>query len=132
MLSLVASGAAYHAYLVKLNVTFESECERRPKGRCHIMVPAGGANAEGWLAFRDVLARIESYTSRAAPAQVISGTEKGLDIRVMQGTARMHTCEALHAKHGEFKKSSMLHNITASCAAAHLVRLNASELDYAL
>ncbi len=42
----------------------------RPKGRCHIMVPAGGANAEGWLAFRDVLARIEAYTSRAAPVQV--------------------------------------------------------------
>lgn len=34
------------------------------------MVPAGGANAEGWLAFRDVLARIEAYTSRAAPVQV--------------------------------------------------------------
>lgn len=45
---------------------------RRPKGRCHIMVPAGGANAEGWLAFRDVLARIEAYTSRAAPVQVSS------------------------------------------------------------
>ncbi len=44
----------------------------RPKGRCHIMVPAGGANAEGWLAFRDVLARIEAYTSRAAPVQVSS------------------------------------------------------------
>ena len=43
---------------------------RSPKGRCHIMVPAGGANAEGWLAFRDVLARIEAYTSRAAPVQV--------------------------------------------------------------
>ena len=42
----------------------------RPKGRCHIMVPAGGANAEGWLAFRDVLARIEAYTSRSTPAQV--------------------------------------------------------------
>jgi hypothetical protein len=34
------------------------------------MVPAGGANAEGWLAFRDVLARIEAYTSRTAPVQV--------------------------------------------------------------
>ena len=73
MFSLVRSGAAYHAYLVNLDVMAESECGRRPKGRCHIMVPAGGANAEGWLAFRDVLARIESYTSRAAPAQVIPG-----------------------------------------------------------
>ena len=44
----------------------------RPKGRCHIMVPAGGANAEGWLAFRDVLARIEAYTSRSMPAQVVA------------------------------------------------------------
>ena len=44
----------------------------RPKGRCHIMVPAGGANAEGWLAFRDVLARIEAYTTRSTPAQVLT------------------------------------------------------------
>ena len=42
----------------------------RPKGRSHIMVPGGGANAEGWTAFRDALARIEAYTSQAGPTQV--------------------------------------------------------------
>ena len=67
------------------------------------MVPAGGANAEGWLAFRDVLARIEAYTSRAAPAQVISSIAKGLEIRLMQA---LHACT--HARPcmqhmGEFK-----------------------------
>lgn len=30
----------------------------------------GGANAEGWTAFRDALARIEAYTSQAGPTQV--------------------------------------------------------------
>ena len=70
-----AADLAYLEYLVKLNVILKSEYERRPKGRCHIMVPAGGANAEGWLAFRDVLARIEAYTSRAAPAQVMPSIE---------------------------------------------------------
>lgn len=45
-------------------------CDCRPKGRSHIMVPCGGANAEGWLAFRDALARIETFTSQTAPAQV--------------------------------------------------------------
>lgn len=34
------------------------------------MVPGGGANAEGWTAFRDALARIEAYTSQAGPTQV--------------------------------------------------------------
>ena len=77
----------------------KSEFERRPKGRCHIMVPAGGANAEGWLAFRDVLARIEAYTSRAAPAQVISSIKRP-GHWTHAGPARMHTCEVLHAMHG--------------------------------
>jgi hypothetical protein len=45
-------------------------CLIRPKGRSHIMVPGGGANAEGWTAFRDALARIEAYTSQAGPTQV--------------------------------------------------------------
>ncbi|CAL8465643.1 g5179 [Coccomyxa elongata] len=47
-----------------------SENGAGPKGRSHIMVPCGGANAEGWLAFRDALSRIEAYTSQAAPTQI--------------------------------------------------------------
>ena len=37
------------------------------------MVPAGGGNAEGWIAFRDALARIQAYTSppAAGPDQVL-------------------------------------------------------------
>ena len=61
------------------------------------MVPAGGANAEGWLAFRDVLARIEAYTSRAAPAQVI------LSIRYHSAEKgpSLDSCKSLHAMRGE-------------------------------
>ncbi|EIE18376.1 hypothetical protein COCSUDRAFT_20720, partial [Coccomyxa subellipsoidea C-169] len=47
-----------------------SENGAGPKGRSHIMVPCGGANAEGWLQFRDALSRIEAFTSQTAPAQV--------------------------------------------------------------
>jgi hypothetical protein len=37
------------------------------------MVPCGGANSEGWIAFRDALARIEAYTCPASSPHVRAG-----------------------------------------------------------
>lgn len=67
----------------------------RPKGRSHIMVPCGGANSEGWLAFRDALSRIEAYTSQAAPAQV-SAESPPVTQTVSQPTTHLHACILAH------------------------------------
>ena len=42
----------------------------RPRGRSSIIVPSGGADCSAWLAFRSVLARIESRTMNRPPLEV--------------------------------------------------------------
>lgn len=64
----------------------------RPKGRSHIMVPGGGANAEGWTAFRDALARIEAYTSQAGPTPVRFSVHLTIISSALNNTAGGRSC----------------------------------------
>ncbi|CAK0753202.1 hypothetical protein CVIRNUC_002203 [Coccomyxa viridis] len=47
-----------------------SESGAGPRGRSSIIVPSGGADCSAWLAFRSVLARIESRTMNRPPLEL--------------------------------------------------------------